>query len=810
MSKWTKRLTAATAIAAAAGTTMGAKYVPFPDTTDSADNLTASEKTALAVQAASQAGFYSTTVQASVVYGNDNLTVEGEVSVPLLLWDGDALLNAASIERVTRGELDEIVGAISAFSTSGGVGNDDNLTSARSFIATFSGNPAATGSVANNVFHDESFPGDENGTANAQRTNSPASITPTGIAVWRANFNTSGATHNNIEGLDLIVGRNAPAGGSVIAPAQTTVGNPGSPTPAWASGRKLLTPGIAGVDGFAPNGSARLQAPSVIPGTAGFFHTTNGWDGIGGNTNGGDANNGHNVNFTGNNLAGTDITMPAHAWAVENAPDYPDGTIADLRQTNLKIENVNCGGSNVPHALFGWATSGFGSTDGDTRVLIVDSFTGGANGSGSGNGYLDGAYYIAASPAVANDWFVPTGVGDRYTLPGYRVGIDQNIRFAGAPVTATGGVGNAGQVYDISRNGDVVAIWFDRTDESGAASGNPYDDVRIQQVHLYEANLGQDCRVNTDDAYGDEIVIAENGAGIPSRGITYNNGLRFEIPQLVFCDDGTPGVSNNITFSGVGIDDDGNIAFTATTAVFNEEIIDDPQVPNEYPPFADCFETPAQGSPVSPLILLDGSTSSLMFYSRDNDTLFRVMDGGVNGLRIAADASAPEDVTLSVGRFTTDDDTDRFNSNGLSDTGTALAVTFRPGDFFLRDEDDDGRDEDVQGVLLDNMMPEDGGFLLDETQTDFVDQVVNPVRGVVLVDLGPIEDLEPMNQCQFDFDNDGDVDGADFGSFGAAFGSMTGDANYNAQADGDGSGTVDGADFGSFGAEFGRTDCLEG
>jgi glucose/arabinose dehydrogenase len=68
---------------------------------------------------------------------------------------------------------------------------------------------------------------------------------------------------------------------------------------------------------------------------------------------------------------------------------------------------------------------------------------------------------------------------------------------------------------------------------------------------------------------------------------------------------------------------------------------------------------------------------------------------------------------------------------------------------------------------------------------------------------------EPVNDCQGDFDGNGLVDGADFGAFGAAFGSMAGDASYNTDADFDGNGVIDGADFGAFGAEFGRDDCLD-
>jgi glucose/arabinose dehydrogenase len=73
-----------------------------------------------------------------------------------------------------------------------------------------------------------------------------------------------------------------------------------------------------------------------------------------------------------------------------------------------------------------------------------------------------------------------------------------------------------------------------------------------------------------------------------------------------------------------------------------------------------------------------------------------------------------------------------------------------------------------------------------------------------------MEPVAPENTCAFDFNNDGIVDGADFGVFGAAFGSMAGDASYLKAADSDGNGSVDGADFGAFGADFGRTDCLDG
>ncbi|MBV5308011.1 S8 family peptidase [Chromatium okenii] len=62
--------------------------------------------------------------------------------------------------------------------------------------------------------------------------------------------------------------------------------------------------------------------------------------------------------------------------------------------------------------------------------------------------------------------------------------------------------------------------------------------------------------------------------------------------------------------------------------------------------------------------------------------------------------------------------------------------------------------------------------------------------------------------CVGNFDSDGDVDDADKTVFGAAFGSRTGQARYNANADFDKDGDVDGTDLVTFRADYGRTNCL--
>ena len=53
-----------------------------------------------------------------------------------------------------------------------------------------------------------------------------------------------------------------------------------------------------------------------------------------------------------------------------------------------------------------------------------------------------------------------------------------------------------------------------------------------------------------------------------------------------------------------------------------------------------------------------------------------------------------------------------------------------------------------------------------------------------------------------DYDNNGTVDGADFSTFGGAFGTTPGPGS---PSDYDNNGTIDGADFSEFGGRFGFT-----
>ena len=64
---------------------------------------------------------------------------------------------------------------------------------------------------------------------------------------------------------------------------------------------------------------------------------------------------------------------------------------------------------------------------------------------------------------------------------------------------------------------------------------------------------------------------------------------------------------------------------------------------------------------------------------------------------------------------------------------------------------------------------------------------------------------EPVDTCEGDFDNDGDVDGSDLATFAADFGRT--DCTGDCEGDFDGDNDVDGSDLAVFAADFGRTDC---
>ncbi len=88
---------------------------------------------------------------------------------------------------------------------------------------------------------------------------------------------------------------------------------------------------------------------------------------------------------------------------------------------------------------------------------------------------------------------------------------------------------------------------------------------------------------------------------------------------------------------------------------------------------------------------------------------------------------------------------------------------------------------------------------------NFVYTQANEGTGAALMD-DVLVAVVPPPPCIGDLDGDGDTDVFDFGIFGPAFGSSTGDPNFIAAADFDNNGVIDVFDFGIFGPDFGCPD----
>ena len=154
--------------------------------------------------------------------------------------------------------------------------------------------------------------------------------------------------------------------------------------------------------------------------------------------------------------------------------------------------------------------------------------------------------------------------------------------------------------------------------------------------------------------------------------------------------------------------------------------------------------------------------------------------------------------------------------DGAAGTGQVARGTVLEGTINLRAMLGLGPSDDLpESVWLAGaaFQTDDGGVLLPGLQAPAtLDNDANVQAAefveVIICDVRP-EGCNGTNDCPADFNNDGVVDGADFGAFGAAFGSISGNLEFDPDADFNDDGLIDGADFGAFGAQFGRSDCLD-
>lgn len=525
---------------------------------------------------------------------------------------------------------------------------------------------------SNNVFHDEGA---------SSRSNSFGVLLEDGTAVWRANFN---AGQNNLE--------------------WRTLPWPGQTGTLPSSGNPVFLTSAPGINGN--SGSVFLGTPGAVK-TSGTLRgapasqflvavTTF-------NSFGPDAPRGTNVyDITGGPVnPNNTITQ----WPQDSAPLPTGESLAATRQTQPAIEEVtlDCGASSTTDAYvaFGVGFSSIESTAGlaggasKFQYMVVDRVDGGAaSGNAADDGYANGFAFFDAD-----------GDNDLSTA-------NPDLRFVDHNATGGGPEPFVGGLFDINSSGQVVVVWENR-------SVNP----RVYEVRRYDPILTDVDGQCVITGYNDPVVIARTG----------QDGFVTAL-QSAQEDEFTSGavfIDVLVPFSGVGIDDDGRIAFVGVVELFED-------------PDADVLDDEGQVIGQGPRI--QGTTNALCVYDPTLDTLFAVAYGGQNGDILP---SVDGGVALQPGFFPIDQASDTFIREGLSETGGSLAVAFRNGS---PDTASSGPG-DLDGDGLDD----DGG-------------VLNPggaeisVRGVLTVSLGD------RCVCPSDVNGDCQVNFSDLNAVLAGFG----------------------------------------
>lgn len=479
-------------------------------------------------------------------------------------------------------------------------------------------------------------------------------IAEDGVAVFAARFNSSFG-QNNIE----------LAGPSIYPPSNTAGITPGvtfnqNGTPVFDSSISGI--GAVGSGAFLPTPCAIIQDGSdyliglttfggTPPSAGTFLNGTGVW------------------RYSGAPL--TNPQTPTWAWDQLNTPTPAGETAGDARQAKPVMMTPDFGCATTDrYIMFAVGYSGsspFTGSASNPLYLVVDKMP----AAGAADGFADGHVYIDAdgdfNPATASN----------------------DLRFvSGGQATGSGSFTCEG--YDINSAGQVAVVLEDRT---GA--------ITIYQVLLYEPIIAG-CEIV---GYNPPLIIAESGQ-------TFSDGMTTVEPLFTTFED-PPGTFNTDfinPFSGVSIDDEGRVAYSAAI-----EGVYDTSDPN--------------GD------VLIASTTALFVYDSATASTHKIVQGGQSGDVIPNIVSGPD---IMLGRFGNDQESDMFHSNGLSETGGFLAVSFRDGG----------------GVNM-------GGGVLNPTGTP------QSVRGVVTVELG---DFTTTPTCGGDITMDGRTDIDDLNQILAAFG----------------------------------------
>ncbi len=358
-----------------------------------------------------------------------------------------------------------------------------------------------------------------------------------------------------------------------------------TPVPPPAAGTKILNPTAPGIDGTA--GSVFLGTPAAIEGGSDFYVGDTNFDAGTGNVP--SAVNIWDYDNTFQNPATPDFsyTQTAGFTFANGICGNCIDNVADVRQTQPVFAKVN----NNYYVAFG----------------INDTHNGGS-----------------ARPALlVVDKFAP-GAFDAYTGA---IGILPPAGFVFVDHQATGGGSNVFESnhFEINSSGQIAALV-----ESTAS-------VPSHAVVLYEPIL----TAGVITGYAAPVVIADAG---PIDTIT--DGLAGPIPIFDPNDPNGPPIEYINSISAVGINDRGNIAFSA---IYDTGVPFDPNDPNS-PTIWD-----------SAAYLYTDNDSTLHQVLRENDLL----DNGPNDLIVGLIAQ---------------EDSDSFYGRSLADKADVLAVNFRPSD----------------------------------------------------------------------------------------------------------------------------------
>ncbi|MBL0928085.1 MAG: hypothetical protein IBJ11_10615, partial [Phycisphaerales bacterium] len=699
----TRAAAAAAALLAAAGAASAQRYT----------GTTGTGSLPATATAAAEAGNFLLSRPSTVVYGSES-PISTNIRVPVVLDTADSSINSAFVQNLSG----TFVGIVNNF-RNGATGNDPQQ---RGWVMGFSAVPSGGFPQGNNnLINDYGvLP------ATAAITNTAGALLTDGTALFRTSF-ISG-TRNNVQFIPGVLG---------LATSPFPPANTGAPVNAFTGPLVDSTPGTGGV--FLANPSAIRAANGDL------LITQSSWDGVSNGVPVGPVSQGVNVfRYAG---APADIQTPAFQWpqgkfpvpyfgsggsgtvTSANAETYSDYRIGAARLftvtrngdtrtyvfTGLGADTGSAGNAPAAGSL---GTPFFG---GSTRLLylFVDELNSAA---AAGNGFSDGLNaVIPADPAGVYDATpvspeipdpisinpfslnptVGSGGSVGLTAPGGNTAFGPSYRFLSRQ--ANGGTdANAGQRFGANSKGQLIVIRENRSNFSSVDTGPAASHQILLYNPIFSNNPGEGAKII---GYSAPTVIVDTS-------VTYNlpGGGTLKLAQAPLDRwTGVTGASGTITraaavtggylyrdtvvpFGGVGIDDDGNVAFTAATTVVNG-----------------TGNVTLAGSGTSPAA--SGSTfvsrvgaSSLFVYKASTATLHQLVTGGDNNDVIPNTVNATR--TLNVGNFPVDAGaSDCFTADGLSATGGAMAVAFRAGSVVSATNVGgrlNGPNQFVRGVLLVN------------------------------------------------------------------------------------------------------------